>query len=52
MAGQNGCGKSTLPKVMAGHLAPLAGACSAAPETAYLISGWPMCIASSRYWSS
>lgn len=36
VVGPNGCGKSTLLKVIAGHLAPLAGTCRVAPESAYL----------------
>lgn len=36
LTGANGCGKSTLLKVVAGHLAPLAGYCETTVHTAYL----------------
>ncbi|UZN49411.1 ATP-binding cassette domain-containing protein [Cupriavidus cauae] len=39
VVGPNGRGKSTLLKVMAGHLAPLAGTCKVAPESVYLDQG-------------
>ncbi len=36
VVGPNGYGKSTLLKVMAGHLAPLAGSCKVTSQSAYL----------------